>query len=415
MPVQKKMNPYFDVFEQMFDDASFLWILRSVAQRQPHYLASEVADLEKRIDNHLNGLFVSPDDVWGICQDSLSLEEPGEVFTSAVIAFKSLEANKIQEVVSAGLNNDRAFAGLVSALGWIPKALRDPWLLKFLRSKDLSHKYLAVEVYSHLRQDPGDYLVTILSREDCISHEKLYASCLRLVGELKRRDLVTALNSAMDMENEKISFWALWSAIFLGNLAILKDFELFVLKDGPFRETAMILFFRVAPITYAKQVISDLAKSPENTRLAIKSAAILGDPQVVPWLIGKMNQPEYARVAGEAFSQITGINLEEHKLDLDIPEHASIPNDDNVDEDVDMDEDENLPWPNVDKLKAVWHRNGGQYAPGQRLFLGEKFSMPFLKQQIATGHQRWRWAASIELALIDGSAPLFNIDSKIPR
>ena len=44
-------------------------------------------------------------------------------------------------------------------------------------------------------------------------------------------------------------------------------------------------------------------------------ADIDGDPAHVPWLIDQMHQEKLARIAGEAFSMITGVDID--LLDLD--------------------------------------------------------------------------------------------------
>ena len=408
-------HPYRDIYEQFVDEASFLWLLRSVALTQPHYLPSDLAELEQRIDNNLDGLFSSPDDVWGICESAMELEEPGEIFTSAIFAFRSLEVNKVQKVVEIGLANVDTFDGLVSAIAWLPDNISKPWLKKFLRSKELDHKYLAVAVLSALREDPGEYLLTMLKREDCRKHEKLYARCMRLVGELKRKDLVPALDTAMNMDSELIAFWARWSAILLGNRTVVRELVPLVSKAGPFQEKATSIYFRTVPVDEAKQLISSLAKLPGHTRIVIKACAALGDPQVMPWLFRRMAEPEHARLAAEAFTQITGIHLEENKLNIDVPELTEVPNDNPEDDNIDLDEDENLPWPNVEELKATWQKYRNQYMSNTRYFLGKKLSPEHLRQQIVSGYQRHRREASLELALLDQSEILINVEVKIHR
>ena len=325
-----------EIYERYVDEASFLWLLRSIAVKQPHYQREDLVELEGRINNQLNGLYISPDDVWNVCEDALAIEEPGEVFTAAMVAFRSLDPVKIQQVVEVGVSSQTTMKGLASALAWMPQKLSDPWLQKFLRSKDLNHKLLAMSVFSVQRRNPGDLLLALLQRDDCIAHVALHARCLRLIGELKRTDLIPAVNSAMESEDDSIAFWSRWSAILLGNRAIVNDLVKFIVPDSPFAEHATQLYFRSAPMAQAKATISNLAGQPETLRYAIKGSAILGDPQVVPWLVNLMEQPEHARVAGEAFTQITGIHLEENKLDLDVPELPELDN-----EEVELDDDEN--------------------------------------------------------------------------
>jgi hypothetical protein len=47
---------------------------------------------------------------------------------------------------------------------------------------------------------------------------------------------------------------------------------------------------------------------------------ILGDPTYIPSIIKKMDEPELARVAGEAFSMITGVDLAYEDFEGEQPE-----------------------------------------------------------------------------------------------
>ena len=61
-------------------------------------------------------------------------------------------------------------------------------------------------------------------------------------------------------------------------------------------------------------------------------------PVSIPWLIEKMKRPELARVAGEAFSLITGVDLAYDDLEGDWPEGFETgPTENPEDEDVAVD------------------------------------------------------------------------------
>jgi len=404
-------NPFADIYEQYVDEASFLWLLRSIAVDQPQYLPTELAHLESRIDAHLDGLFVSPVHVWEICEAALALKEPGEVFVSAVVAFRNMDAANIQQVVEVALESQETFDALVSAMGWLPSKVCQPWLEKFIRSKDLDHKRLAVAVYGILRQDPGEYLGNLLEREDCVAHEALYCECLKLVGLLKRVDLAPALLVAAQSDSDAVLFWSRWSATLLGDRKGVSNFESLVAEDGPFQRRALEIYFRAAPMDQARQQISAMVKTPEMVRIAILASSALGDPQVVPWLISQMEAPEHARVAGQAFTCITGIHLEENDLSIHVPSLEDIAGDDS--EELILDEDENLPWPNVEKLKAVWQKYGSHYTAGQRYFVGKPICEDHLSAQLASGFQRHRNAAAMELALLCPSQKMPNSKRKL--
>lgn len=408
------MNDYKDIYEQFVDEASFLWVLRSIAVKQPHYNAVALRELEQRIDAQLDGLMTSIGDAWQICLEALKQAEPGEVFTSTVIAFRSHDIAKIQKAVEVGLSNDEATKGLISALGWLPGRLVHPWVSKFFTSKDLDHKYLALAACSVRRENPGEHLNRILDREDCKEHENLYSRALRLIGELRRQDLMPSLEKAVNSDNQTIQFWSNWSAVLLGDRSAVNNLSPFVFESEVYQVRAIDIAFRALPIEIGRSWISKLGGDESQMRSVIKATGILGDPHAVNWLINNMYDARVAKLSGEAFTLITGIDLADHSLTLDLLPETPIHPDNSVDnEDVSLDEDENLPWPDALKVSRAWMNVGKNYLSGQRYFLGRNINAGALKDHFSSSNQRHRQAASLELALMEESIPLLNFKAKL--
>ena len=411
---QNTIKAYGEIFDQFADNASFLWLLRSIAVEQPHYSKEDVQELEQRIDAQLDGLMTSIEQSWPVCLEALELQEPGETFTAAILAFRSHDVKKIQAAIEAGLVNEETEKGLISALGWLPAKLVQGWLEKFLSSKDLNHKYLAVAACSVRRQNPGEALTRILDRDDCRQHEKLYCRALRLIGEIRRQDLMPYLNAAMDSEQADICFWSNWSGILLGNHSAVENLKSYVFTENHHQQKSVDIAFRVLPIEKSRLWIAELGKDSNQSRAVIKATGVLGDPHAVNWLISKMELPADSRLAAESFTNITGIDLEQNDLinsnSASLPLH---PNDDPDDDDISLDEDENLPWPDVEKIKTIWINHGRNFIAGQRYFMGRNIEPELLKNKLLTAKQRQRHAAALELALIDSNVPLPNTRAKV--
>lgn len=403
------VNAYRDIYEQYTDEAAFLWLMRSIAVDQPHYNVNDVVQVERRLQAQLDGLQTAPDLAWDTCQQALELEQPGETFTAAIIALKGGQQERIQQVVETGLASEVAFPGLVSAFGWLPAEIAHPWIERFLNSKELDHKYLALAICSIRRENPGAYLTKYLQRDDCIQHKKLYTRALRLIGELKRADLANALIAAVDADDEDIAFWANWSSVLLGNHAAISKLQPYIFAEGAYQSKAIDMIFRVMPVEPARSLIARLAENPEQQRAVVKAVGVLGDPHAVDWLITKTRETALSRLAGEAFTLITGIDLDRDTLSQDAPDdYQPGPNDDTDDDDVAMDEDENLPWPNTRAMGLAWNECRANFVNGQRYLLGYSVN-PGLPDINATHiHQRQRHALALELALRNADCMLLN-------
>jgi len=404
---------YRDLYERGAVDAAFLWLLRSIVIDQPHYTTSDLAELEQRLDAQLDLLMSSLELGWDACEAALELQQPGEAFTATVVAMRSHDIEKIQKAIQSGLAGKQSIKGLISAFGWLPAEIAQPWAKRLLSGKDMNHKFLGVAACSVRRDDPGEVLTDILKREDCRQHLPLHARALRLVGELRRQDLMPALQMNIGSKNPTLSFWANWSSILLGQNVLVKNLQPFVLMPGPHQARAIQLAFRVLPVEQGREWISALAKDPANLRAVITATGVLGDPHAVNWLISRMADPLQARLAGEAFTLITGIDLERHKLSTPPSEQAVVPNDNADDNNVGLDEDENLPWPQADQIAALWRNHGQHFLVGRRYFLGKAITPEWLKNRLQESPQRQRHAAALELALIDSQSRLINTRERV--
>ncbi|WP_444993948.1 TIGR02270 family protein [Aliikangiella sp. IMCC44359] len=412
--VQTKTNSAFrDIFDQYAADASFLWELRAVSLKQPHYKLFDILEIEQRIEANLDGLMSSVEQAWDICLEGLEFEQAGEVFTASVVAFKSADIDKIKIAVTTGLKNDDSVKGLISALAWLPEKITNDWVQKFLASKNLDHKFLAIAVLGARRMDPGDVINGILQREDCLAHNRLFARTLRLIGELKLKDCQWALNQAFEHDDPQVKFWANWSAILLGNRSAVNRLQAYIEEESPLKDLAIQTIFRVLPIPQGRQWISQLAANPEQARTVIQATGVLGDPHAVPWLIEKMKLEESARLAGEAFTQITGIDLEQEQLSIETPDNiAVIPNNAPEDDSIEMDADENLAYPDVKKVAQIWQKRAVNYEAGKRYVLGVTPGRDVLKPIVVNGYQRQRLAAALEIAVLEADVPFVNVKAR---
>jgi uncharacterized protein (TIGR02270 family) len=264
------------------------------------------------------------------------------------------------------------------------------------------------------RENPGEFLSKLLQRDDCRQDETLYARALRLVGELRRQDCMPALTLALSSASDAIRFWANWSATLLGDRHSSQAIKGFVLSPGPYQDLAIQLAFRMLPVEKAREWISVLAKDDTQVRAVIKATAVLGDPHAINWLIGKMQDAKLAKLAGEAFSLITGLDLKEQQLTLESPEgYLLIPSDEESNDNVDLDEDENLAHPDSQKVSAFWQQQGSQFIVGRRYFMGKPISTDILQHTLTHGSQRQRHAAAMELALNENGAPLINTRARV--
>jgi uncharacterized protein (TIGR02270 family) len=174
----------------------------------------------------------------------------------------------------------------------------------------------------------------------------------------------------------------------------------------------MEVALRVLDVQQSQAWLKALAKDPSQIRNVLKGMGISGNPSYVPSLIRQMEKPEFARLAGESFSMITGVDFALEKIESEMPDgYEAGPNDDPEDENVEMDEDEFLPWPNVALVKQWWENNNSRFTSGARYLCGAPVSTQHCTRVLKEGKQTQRNAAALEMALSQADAVFPNTQS----
>lgn len=394
-----------EIVSQHVEEAAFLWLLRSNAVCQPHYALKDLAKLDDRVEAHLDGLRVAGEPGWELCKAALGNEEAGEVFAASVMAFESGIEARVQAVLDVVTAKPELINGMVSALGWISFEQASPHIQRFLTSQVHLHRQIGLAGCAVHRIDPKQSLTQAVTSRNLA----LRARALKAVGELGRKDLLGAVKENLTVEDDQVRYWAAWSGALLGEPVVIPSLQRFVEHAGPLCEEACAMALRRMSIEQSLAWMKTLASVPNTLRLAVQSAGVIGDPANIPWLIQQMANPIVARVAGESFSFITGIDLAYDDLDTDKPEGFEAgPTEDPEDENVAMDADEDLPWPDPQLIEKWWAAHRAEFTNGTRYSLGKPMTIDSLSEALKSGKQRQRRAAAIELAIRQPGTPLFN-------
>lgn len=395
------------IVEQHAEEAAFLWLLRNAATYQPHYDLDDLVELDERLEAHLDGLRIANDAGWKIAQEALSWEEPGEVFTAAMLAFETLETGRFQLVLEVSMKKPELIRAFISALGWLSLDKTTYFIHRLLDDANAEQQSLGIAALAVHRVDPGYRL------EHAIMDENIHlrTRSLRATGELGRQDLLQKVLSQCQAKDGATRFWAAWSATLLGHRQeALETLKPLSLPSSPVSYQALQVLLRSLDFKEASHWLKIIAQHPQSLRHLMIGMGILGNPDDIPFLIRQMEVPQLARIAGEAFTLITGLNLENEDLEGDEPEGFEVgPTDHPEDETVDLDPDENLPWPHPILIQAWWQEHQKEYRSKERYLLGKPITIQHCQQILATGLQRQRFAAALELTLRQPGTPLFEI------
>jgi uncharacterized protein (TIGR02270 family) len=400
-------SPVIETFvSQHLDDADALRSLRRVQIRSPDVTLKALGSTDERLAAHLDGLSIAGDFGAQLVQESLADPSVGRLFVAMVLAIWQRDGAQIERMLSLAEVLPDAQRAFASAFGWVPAPTLRGITLPLLSSKSPVEAFVGIAACAQHRVNPGEAIQAAIRQP----HACLRARALRAAGELGRVDLLPDCLALLNDADPNCRLAAAWAAVLLRDRgAAVAELRQQALTPEPMLE-ALAMFLLSANPADARTLVQQLAAQGSNLRVMIKAAAWAGDVQVIPWLLKHMEHDSHARLAGEAFSFISGVDPV--ALDMEHSAPGTVdggPNDDPADADVAMDEDEGLPWPDVEKISAWWQANGSRFRPGTRYFVGEPPSVVHCISVLKHGFQRQRIAAAQYLCLLKPGTPLFNV------
>jgi uncharacterized protein (TIGR02270 family) len=393
------------VIRQHAEDASFLHAVRTRLTAARHIKLNELRRFDDRLAAHLDGLSVAGTHAWQHCAEALLSPTPSAVFAAAVVAIEGKEQDRLNDLYALAEAVPEARSGLVSAFGWVDQRHLRGIVAGLLASSNLFQRLVGVKACAMHRVDAG-FRDEILNTREPVLH----ARALRAAGELGQVEQLSACLRALGEESLETRFWAAWSAVLLGNRGVALE-TLTNLSEipKPLKGRAFELALQAMDQESAHTWLRQLGRARENARLLIQGSGIAGVPTYVPWLIRQMSDLKSARVAGEAFSLITGVDLSNADLKRKPPAGSGAgPNDDPNDPNVAMDGDDGLPWPDPERVARWWEENGDKFVPDTRYFLGAAVARENALRVLKVGFQRQRILAAHYLCLLDPGTPLFE-------
>ncbi|MGE3779945.1 MAG: HEAT repeat domain-containing protein, partial [Pirellulaceae bacterium] len=300
-------------------------------------------------------------------------------------------------------------AAVVDALCWVPDEITNAVAERLAGSHEpLENRLGLAALVQGRRASPQQLLAAAESQ--C---EPLQAMALRGLGTQGIVAAASYLRTYLAEERESLRLAAAWSLVRLIHDEQAGDLLRENATSGNTAGTAEIVPWVVAcpPLPTGAAWIEQLSQQPATFDRAVFAAGALGVPDLLDWLLDCMTAPAWARQAGEAFTEITGLDILQQDLDAPPPDSfAAGPTDDPADDDVAPDPYERYPWPDPVRIAQWWDRHQSQFSPGHRYFLGHRADeITWLQHVLCHGTQRQRAAAARALAVAFPDQPVFPV------
>jgi uncharacterized protein (TIGR02270 family) len=411
--------PVHVVVSQHAEDVVHLCHVREGLTSAPHVSLRQLGMLDDRMAANLDGLALAGQAGLDVCIGSLQHLGVGSTFNVAVRALELKHMDLLRRLFALAEADQDAMRGLLHAFGWVSSQALKSVIRTLLMSGEPAPQVAGLFACVMHRVDPGSALAAALSAPDA----RLRTWALRVAGEAGRLDLRLPVQGACAAEDAPHRFWAARSALLLGDRSVvaLGVLNAFAEGDDPWTDAAAELLLKAIDGDAARQHLrfwSERAKAPGPEgamarRRLIRRCGVAGDPFFIPWLIGQMHDLAVSRLAGEAFSCITGADLAGLDLERKPPEDAGDglhggPSEDPDDPRVALDEDESLPWPDPERVQGWWQAHQARFPAGRRVFMGEVPGPAHAIKVLREAGQRQRIAAAQWLCLLVPGTKLFQ-------
>lgn len=395
--------PY--IVEAHAEVAAMLYLQRKIAVWAPHYTLEQMVREDERLEAHLDGLRIAGSIGWKTAKEAFdAFAEPGESFVLAHLGF-GIDAGDTGFVLEALDAMPNMLGPMTAALGWLPPRRLRGKILPLFEDQRPIVRALATSACSAHRADPGERLNALFDDVPVVR-----ARAFRLAGELGKSYLLGHLGTDRTDNDGPCKFYRVWSGALLGERATsLHGLASIAASRSRFRGRAMELLLQILDPVSARNWLTNFQGTEDAHRMVVRGAGLIGTREMAEWLIGQMDEPKLARLAGESFSMITGCDLDE--LDLDGPaldgSHDG-PTDDSEDDDVELDPDVDLVWPDKSRVAAWWQSVEQCFAPETCHFLGRPRSPQVARMALDEAYQRQRQISALYLAASDPKAVLTN-------
>jgi uncharacterized protein (TIGR02270 family) len=393
------------VVAQHAEQAAFLWQLRTRGTTAPNFALRFLDRFDRRLAAYLDGVAAAGVDGAAACAALLVNPDGGSIFTITQRALDDRDERRLDEILGVAFAAPACLPGAYSAFGWTePGALRAV-VASLITSSDPQRRSLGIAACGLHRVSPGNSVLNAL--QDADPHARLRA--VKILGQIGNTSFNDLLLQHLSDSDEEIRRAAAYSAVLLGERGVAVRVLTDTAASGavPFSSNALLVM-QVSQVEEGTGLLTTVLGAQSVGR-RLTAAGALGNSSLIPALLTAMENPTTSRVAGEAFTTITGCDLALRGLDARRPENfESGPNDDPDDPNVDMEPDDGLPWPDVKKVEAWWHANEHRFQNGTRYFMGQPVTKEHCIHVLKTGYQRQRILAAQYLCLLEPGTPLFN-------
>ncbi|ATB50044.1 TIGR02270 family protein [Corallococcus macrosporus] len=398
----------WDNIEEHLDEAAFLWERRQRALCSPEFSLVDVEKIESRLEAHVDalGLATAPQ-VLELLEAALH-EEPARAAVAVLTLMARDDAaalGVLAAFISDGAREQRE--ALAGALGTRACPRIEPMLRELVKEGAPWAQSVAMDVLAQWKRGPDFDLQPWWCSEDTQVQAAAFRWSARVPRSMPSWGLQRGLESPEDIVWQSAAEAGLVHA---PGQTWAECVERVRLRRGPLGFPLVVLALGGAAreLTWVVDVLS----SGTWTREALWALGFSGRLPAVEACVELLRrEAPVARLAGEAFSAMTGLKLTERfVLQPSAPDDALVPlEEEDLDADLRPRPEDDLPIPEPDEVSAWWSRTRREWRPDGRFLSGGAWTGSSLLAALEHGSARRRPVHALELAIRSRGAHVVSL------
>lgn len=383
---------------QLRHDLPYAWFRWHQALHSPQFRKPHLAEMNDRLEAYLDCYLISEES--GDCiAKTVRLEDWGAIFTKAITAILSHDMSGFQQTVEV-MSEPRHSEELCDALCRVEFQIARPYLLEIAHHPNPLARIAVIKAAGHHTREINEKWLTPMLQDPST---EVRMAALEIIGDDQLTAFAPNIRALLVEENDAIRFCAAYAGSLIGIEEAYPVLAPFCYRENPHLRKALSLLYSLLEHEAILSAIERILNGDFSIRIRTYNIAMAGLPDKIPLLINWMKKPEYAQLAGEAFSFITGVDFIEENLDLNPQEIAGgvkkrLKQDRKQDPWTQAYEDD-LPWPDPVAVEIWWANNQHRFQPGTRYLAGHTMTEENLRQIMEEGTQPQRRQAKLIIHL----------------
>jgi len=290
---------------QLKHDAPYAWFLLHQSKLSPLFNQQSIDTLQERLDAYME-CFILSQRAGDSLISTLNMSDWGAVYVAARVGL-ICEDKEALALAIASVQTQQQSIELSDALIEEGYASTKILLKELIQHENPWVRIGAIEVLKQQHITLHDDVMNALIEDEA---PEVQAAIMQLIGEYKLNTYKSMIEKALEHPNENLRYHATHAGCLLQIPQAYRALQSFCFSPNPHLKNALGILYHVVKEEHILELLHEVSKKIPSSRIKAYNLAMAGLPEAIPLLLKQMANIEDAKYCAEAFSIITGVDLD---------------------------------------------------------------------------------------------------------